>query len=349
MTSPRDDRGDLRAGSGCRSRAGDDFVVTPPSYRFDLAIEEDFVEEIARLHGYDDDPRAPVRARAARCCRQPEGVRAAVALRRRLVDARLPGGDHLQLRQLGDWERAASDAATPSPITVLNPIASHLDVMRTTLLGGLLDVLRTNLDRKHGARARVRDRPLLPARRRRRDDQPLRHRRPRVRRRAARAVGRARKRAVDFFDVKGDVEALAAPRALDLRGARPIRRCIPAARRACWSTASAVGWLGELHPRSPSTTSCRRRRSSSSSTSPRCSASRLPAAQPVSRLPVVRRDFAVVVDEDVPAQALLDALDAAQPPQVDAFGCSTSIAAPALRPARKALRFWCLCRILNVL
>ena len=52
------------------SRAGDDFLVTPPSYRFDLAIEEDFVEEIARLHGFDAIPATVVAAAAgdaARC------------------------------------------------------------------------------------------------------------------------------------------------------------------------------------------------------------------------------------------------------------------------------------------
>ena len=57
----------------------------------------------------------------------------------------LPGSHHLQFRQLGREHALRSD---PPPIKVLNPIASHLDVMRTTLLGGLLDTLRTNVNRK---------------------------------------------------------------------------------------------------------------------------------------------------------------------------------------------------------
>ena len=54
------------------TRDGDDFVVTPPSYRFDLAIEEDFVEEVARIHGYDVDSRRDRRARHSTCCRVPD-------------------------------------------------------------------------------------------------------------------------------------------------------------------------------------------------------------------------------------------------------------------------------------
>ena len=80
-------------------RDGDDFLVTPPSYRFDLAIEEDFVEEIARLYGYDAIPAAPSAHRAAMLpdaeARAPGDRRQAAARRPRLA-----GGDHLQLREL---------------------------------------------------------------------------------------------------------------------------------------------------------------------------------------------------------------------------------------------------------
>jgi phenylalanyl-tRNA synthetase beta chain len=53
------------------TRVGEDFLVTPPSYRFDLGIEEDFVEEIARLHGFDAIPAVLHRGIRRRCCATP--------------------------------------------------------------------------------------------------------------------------------------------------------------------------------------------------------------------------------------------------------------------------------------
>ena len=70
------------AGSAFRStRAGEDFLVTPPSYRFDLAIEEDFVEEIARLHGFDAIP-AVASAHPQAMLPDAEAVRPAMAIKR---------------------------------------------------------------------------------------------------------------------------------------------------------------------------------------------------------------------------------------------------------------------------
>ena len=126
------------------ARSGDDFVVTPPSYRFDLAIEEDLVEEVARIYGYDAIPATP-RAHVQTMLPSPEAHRSAFALRRTLV-----ARDWQEIVTfsfvIGDDERALDPAA--KPIAVLNPIAAHLDVMRTTLLPGLLDVLQTNVKRK---------------------------------------------------------------------------------------------------------------------------------------------------------------------------------------------------------
>ncbi len=88
-------------------RRGDDLLATPPSYRFDLAIEEDFVEEVARLHGYEAIPALPA-AHVQRMLPSPEGERgptnAALAPRK----PRLAGSDHLQLRELGVGKRHLS-------------------------------------------------------------------------------------------------------------------------------------------------------------------------------------------------------------------------------------------------
>ena len=230
------------------TRNGNDFIVTPPSSRFDLVIEEDFVEEIARLVGYDTIP-AKSSAHVQRMLPDPETTLSSLALKRRLA-AR-------------DWQEAitfsfVSSAAeatlfpdrpsAAAPIAVQNPIATHLDVMRTTLAGGLLDVVRTNLARQHD-RVRVFEvgRCFL------RDGngdllQPFRI--------GGVAYGAAlpeqwgmAKRPVDFHDVKGDLEALVAPRTLvDRRISAPFASSRPLGAGSC-STSESIGWLGELHPR----------------------------------------------------------------------------------------------------
>ena len=236
-------------GSASRyARDGDDFLVTPPVVPLrprDRGRLRRGDRPAARLRR---DSRGPGRARAARCCRTPRR-----ALRCRRVEAppgraRLAGGDHLQLRQPA-WEAVLFPArdADAAPIAVLNPIASHLDVMRTTLLGGLLEVLRTNLARKRD-RVRVFEigprASCAPAQGHRPAAAP---RRARLRRRAARTMGRP-PRPVDLFDVKADLEALAAPRTLTTdAAAHPALH--PGRSARVLIDGAAAGWLGELHPR----------------------------------------------------------------------------------------------------
>ncbi len=146
--SRRCHRGHFRPARSRLRRHGDDFEVTPPSFRFDLAIEEDFVEEIARLHGYDAIPAAPA-AHVQAMLPDPERALSPHALKRRLTHR--DWQEAITFSYVSSaWEAALfpDRSADAAPISVLNPIASHLDVMRTTLWGGLINVLATNLARK---------------------------------------------------------------------------------------------------------------------------------------------------------------------------------------------------------
>ncbi len=184
-----------------------------------------------------------------------------------------------------------------APIAVKNPIAAHLDVMRTTLAGGLLDVLRTNLARKH-ERVRVFEAGRCFWRAGQGYDQPVRL--------GGLAYGDAlpeqwgcAARSVDLFDVKGDLEGLVAPRTLTtVRAEHALLH--PGRAAGVLVDGSPVGWLGELHPRIVKEFEL-----------PRAPvlfeldlASLLTAGfrrlAPVSRLPVVRRDLAVVVADSAP-------------------------------------------------
>jgi phenylalanyl-tRNA synthetase beta chain len=311
-------------------REGAAFVCTPPTFRFDLVIEEDLIEEAARLYGYERIPSAPP-VHAQTMLPEREAVRPTAEIRQRLVDRDYHEAITFSFVDSG-WERALGIDA--NPIRVLNPIASNLDVMRTSLLGGLLETLRTNANRRQD---RVRLFEIGRCFLRERDSyaQPLRV--------GGLAFGHALpeqwaggKRQVDFFDVKGDIEALAAPLAV---------RTEPAAHAALHPGRSArvlvdgeaAGWMGEIHPRLvarfdlPSAPivfeldleHLRRRPQ--------------PAAQPVSKLPAVRRDIAVVVDDNIPAQAVLDALVAVKLPSVDRIALFDVYDGPGIESGKKSL------------
>ena len=284
---------------------GDDLVVTPPSYRFDLAIEEDIVEEVARLHGYDAIPAVPA-VHVQDMLPAPERSRTASALKH-LLAAR----DWQEVITFSFVSSATEAALFPDraadalPLAVLNPIASHLDVMRTTLAGGLIEVLRTNLARR-AERVRVFEIGRCFLRAAPGSDQPLRL--------AGLAYGGAvaeqwgePARPVDFYDVKADLEALAAPLALaTTRGTHPALH--PGRAATVMVGGRNVGWIGELHPRLVKAFDLPRAPVLFELELDALTTVPLPAAAAISRLPIARRDIALVVDEALAAQAVVDAL-----------------------------------------
>jgi phenylalanyl-tRNA synthetase beta chain len=315
-------------------RRGDDFQVTPPSFRFDLAIEEDFVEEIARLSGYDAIPAAPA-AHVQAMLPDPERALSSHALKRRLT--------HRDWQEVitfsyvsSAWEAALfpDRRAHAAPIAVLNPIASHLDVMRTTLWGGLINVLATNLARKQ-ERVRVFETGRCFVRAGQGCDQPLRV--------GGLAYGDALpeqwgspKRAVDLFDVKGDLAALATPRTLTTeRGEHPALHPGRAARVLVDGIDS--GWLGELHPRLARHFALPRAPVVFELDLAALLVRPMPVAAPVSKLPMARRDLAVVIDETVPAQDVIAALEGARLPRVEAVRLFDVYRGPGIAPGKKSL------------
>ena len=312
------------------ARDGEDFVVTPPPRRFDLTIEEDFVEEIARIHGYERIPAKPA-AHVQHMLPDPEAQRSRHAIRRALAAL-----DWQEIATFGFVSSAVEAALDPAaaPVAVQNPIAAQLDVMRTSLLPGLVETLKSNVNRK-APRVRV----FELARVFRRDGagfaQPIRL--------GGLAWGPALPeqwgvpvRPVDFFDVKGDLEALAAPRRVETR--RGAHAALHPGRAAELLVDGRVaGWLGELHPRLVRHFDLPSPPIVFEADVAAFVEGVLPAGQPVSRVPVVRRDLALVVDESVPAQALLDALTQASPPHVIAVSLFDVYRGPGLTEGRKSL------------
>ncbi|WP_047393226.1 phenylalanine--tRNA ligase subunit beta [Chitinibacter sp. ZOR0017] len=232
---------DLLLGLGLRSSlAGDVITVTPPSYRFDIEIEEDLIEEVARVYGYD---RIPVAASNAKMAMLPQAghLRSKHSLKQILAGRGYQEAINYAFVE-AQWE--ADFAANAAPIKLINPIASQMSVMRSTLLGGLIAGLQHNINRKQD---RVRLFELarvfngLTA-----DTQPEKIAALAWGGRFAEQWGAGKER-VDFFDVKADVEALLAPRVAEFRRANHPAlhpgRCAEVVLNG-----QVIGVLGELHP-----------------------------------------------------------------------------------------------------
>jgi len=304
------------------TKKADRFTVTPPSYRFDLEIEEDLIEEVARIYGFERIEAHPPRA-AATMLRAPEALRSLHALRERLAAA-----DYHEVINFTfvepQWENdfGSPAAGEHSPIRLLNPINSQQSVMRTTLLGSLIANVRYNHARKvprirvfEVGRVFLRD-PAV-------QDGPLSVRGVRQPMRiAAAAYGPAleeqwgsKARAVDFFDVKADLEALAAP--LALRFAPVAHPAFHPGRSArVLMGGKAAGWLGELHPRWQRKYELAQPAVLFELDAEPLQSVPMPRFEPPSRYPAVVRDLSLLFPAGTPVQAVLDAIQAEKSPIV---------------------------------
>jgi phenylalanyl-tRNA synthetase beta chain len=294
---------------------GDDFIVTPPSYRFDLELEEDLIEEVARIYGFENIPAVPPMARA-KMFSQPEVRRGAHALRR-LAAAQ----DYQEVVNYSfveaDWER--DYAGNDNPVRLVNPIASHLSVMRSSLIGGLVANIRHNANRKQ-SRVRLFELGRVFMRDASAQDGPLEVAGVRQPLRLAGAAWGpaveeqwgAATRQVDFYDVKMDVEALFGARGHRLRFEAAAHPALHPGRSARIELdGRQVGWVGELHPRWAQQADLAHAPVVFELDVEALSEGELPQVRELSRQPVVMRDLALWVDAQVTAQSMLDTVVAA--------------------------------------
>ncbi|WP_028995801.1 phenylalanine--tRNA ligase subunit beta [Azonexus hydrophilus] len=293
---------------------GDDFLVTPPSWRFDMEIEEDLIEEIARLYGYDNIPSPAPRGRLKMQV-QREAQRPALRIRQMLADRGYQEVVNFAFVET-EWEADfAGKTAETDLIRLANPIASQMAVMRSNLFGGLIANLVTNLKRKQ-TRVRLfevgrtfhRDAAAVPVAGYR---QPWRL--------GGLAFGGALPdgwasdgRKVDFFDVKGDIEALLAPAVLRFEKlAHPALHPGRAARILLDGV--DIGCIGELHPEWVQKYELTAAPVLFELEFDALKAVVVPAYAEVSKFPAVIRDLAVVVDRDLALQAMFDGLKVTLP------------------------------------
>jgi phenylalanyl-tRNA synthetase beta chain len=320
---------------------GNVFKVEAPSFRFDIAIEEDLIEEVARIHGFERIAAHPPRA-AAVFSKVPETGRSVHELRERLAAA-----DYREVISFSFVEPAweADFAGETDPIRLLNPIASQQSVMRSSLIGSLVQKVKYNHDRKV-PRIRVfevgrvflrdpaaRDGPLSVAGVR----QPVRI--------GAAAFGPLnaepwdeQPRPADFFDVKADVESLAAPLALRFESARhPALHPGRAARILL--DGARVGWIGELHPRWQQKYGLPQAPVVFELDAGPLQSVPVPRPAELSDQPPVVRDIALVFQAATPVQAVLEVIEAEKPPIVRSVRLFSLYRGSGLPAGTKSLAF----------
>ncbi len=316
------------------------FIVTPPSYRFDLEIEEDLIEEIARLYGFDNIPARPPLARVA-MRNEPETWRSLHALR-----AQLASLDYQEVLNFSfvepQWERDFN--GNTDPIQLLNPIASQNSVMRSTLLGGLVANVRYNLDRR-ASRVRIFEIGRVFLRAPQASEGPLDVagiRQPT--RIAAAAFGPPNEeqwglpeRELDLFDVKGDLELLLkSPARFE---AAPHPALHPGRSARVLIEGKPAGWIGELHPalqqkyEIPGPLIVFEVDAVLMQTQP------LPTYQEVTKFPEVTRDLAMTFPEEVPVGAIFEALTLHKPAQMASIRLFDLYRGPGVDNGRKSLAF----------
>lgn len=280
------------------------WTVTPPGYRFDIVIEEDLVEEVARVYGYDRiDEKTAITGTPLHTI--PEGR---VDLER--VASTLLARDYQEVITWSfiDAESNRRLTGEESSLVLTNPISSEMSVMRGTLWAGMVQAARNNLARQQD---RVR---LFEFGRSYHGTVDETAEVPRV---AGLITGSSmpeqwsiKAQAVDFFDLKSDVEALLAltGRAAEFRF-EPLEHVAlqPGQAARILLGERQVGVLGKLHPAAARACDFKKDAFLFELDADAVFAASVPAAREISRFPAIRRDIAIVVAESVSAAEIRDA------------------------------------------
>ncbi len=284
--------------------------VTAPSCRFDIAIEVDLIEEVGRIYGFAEMPSNRGMSRTVM-----QGAPEAVFDLHRAKQVLVNRGyqEAITYSFVGPEQLRAVDPRHAG-VELTNPISAQMSVMRTSLWPGLLEAARYNQ-----ARQQERVRIFEAGRRFVKEDEELRQ----DMMLAGLVTGSVdpeqwagATRPVDLFDTKADLEAV-----LGLTGDGSGFGFAPGEHPALHPGQAAVverggepvGWLGMLHPELEKKLGLGAPAFLFEVQVDALSPGRLPAFQVLSRYPSIRRDIAIVVDQDTPFKAVRDCIQAAAP------------------------------------
>lgn len=279
----------------------DGWHVVPPSYRFDIRIEVDLIEELGRVWGYNNLPTHLPQLEACAAPRSERSVQLST-LKQVLIDR-----DYQEVVTYSFVDKKFIELLTPGQrsVSLANPISADMSEMRTTLWAGLLKTAIHNLNRQQD-RIRIFETGLTFT-----TENGLQQH-PHIAGLMCGAVApeswTGKTQAADFFDMKGDVEAL-----LALSGGAGVYEFVPAIHPALHPGQTAqirrgektIGFVGALHPELQKTLDIASKIYLFELGLVDISSRSLPQFKELSKYPEVRRDLAVIVDEKISAQAIL--------------------------------------------
>ena len=292
------------------TQQSDTLVCTPPSYRFDMSIKEDLIEEIARIYGYDNIPSVLPHLQVSMDYDDTADLTHEMKLS--LVDNGYMEAISFSFSD-AKLEALLDDEALGEVLALANPISSDLAVMRRTLLSSLLPCVQYNLNRQQ-PRVRFFETGLSFV------GQSISElvQTPSI---ALVAVGDIwseqayQNRALDFYDLKHDIEQLL-PAQIDSARIRYERSTLsflhPGQSTELYIDDIYVGWLGQLHPNTAKQLDLPTTWVAQLSLAPLLTLAREQTAITTpSKFPQVRRDIAILVDSDISVQTLAATMRAA--------------------------------------
>ncbi|MDH4126015.1 MAG: phenylalanine--tRNA ligase subunit beta [Gammaproteobacteria bacterium] len=284
--------------------------VLAPAFRFDIAIEADLIEEVARIYGYDKIPATTAIVEA------PVAVVPESTIAIDLVAATLVARDYQEVVSYSFIDAASNNAISgmPSELSLINPISSDMAVMRASLLPGLLYATAANMSRQQ-------DRIRIFEIGKSFHGTPDAH--SEVLRVAGACCGSAcpeqwgqASEAIDFFDLKADVEAILrlTGAACDVAFAATENSALQPGQSAnIVRDGNVIGVIGKLHPRHAKMFALKKSVYVFELDATKSLESRPPVASVISKYPSIRRDIAVLVADNVTAAEIVTAVASAAP------------------------------------
>ncbi len=283
------------------------WLVSAPTFRFDIAIEADLIEEIIRIHGYNKIPRTmPLY--------QPDmkALDEATLDLQKIKDLLVSRGyfEAISYSFVDPSWQAAIDANI-QPVALANPISTELSVMRTSLWLGLLKAAQHNLNRQQ-SRIRLFETGLSFIQT---DDELVQDNKI-----AGVVCGNlhdehwdGEARSVDFFDVKSDIEAILATSGIDDISFEKAEHAAlhPGQTARIFKQGQVIGWLGALHPQTQKILDIEPRVFVFELDQHAVLQSDIPVFKSLSKFPEVRRDIAILVDQEVAAEKLIKTIKSA--------------------------------------
>ncbi|MBT8067941.1 MAG: phenylalanine--tRNA ligase subunit beta [Gammaproteobacteria bacterium] len=294
---------------------GDDWHVTPPSHRFDISIEADLIEEVARIHGYDSIPETTAVSQAP--LETVTETRIDLERAAEVLIAR----DYQEVVTYSFIDAEANKAFTglESGLVLSNPISSEMSVMRASLWPGMVAAASANV-------ARQQERVRIFEASKSFHGKVGKH--TEVVRIAGLVIGPvvpeqwgSKGENADFFDIKADVEALLALGAdASELSFKPVTHVAlqPGQAAEILRSDDVIGIIGKLHPSLAKRYDLKRPVYLFELDAEKTLAARSPVATVISKFPAIRRDIAVIVDDNISATDLMETVASADPKLIKA-------------------------------